>query len=201
MAQKKNSSDGKLILPLPSPDIILKVAPIMLGIMSVLMVVIAIVGGVSAQSSLSPSQLSTMMAAQTQEIENLQSQLESLSRKLEKMESDIAALSQVPDQSKVALQLSRLGGSITELQAKVSNFEQVILDDPLKALEMPLLRKDLDEVKESYQSDLLFTRQQIDQLYDLGKWSIGVMSTMALGILGLAISNVFKGRESQQLDD
>lgn len=40
--------------------------------------------------------------------------------------------------------------------------------------------------------DLVGTRREIERVYDLSKWFIGLMATMAVGILGLAVGNLVK---------
>jgi hypothetical protein len=63
------------------------------------------------------------------------------------------------------------------------------MNSPEKALSVPLLRQDLENMKISYHSDGVEYTRQIDRVYDQNKWFIGLMFSMALGLIGLAISN------------
>jgi hypothetical protein len=98
----------------------------------------------------------------------------------------------VPPESVLATRLAATDKSIADVNDRLSKLEKVILEDPPKALEMPLLRNQLDALSHSYQSDIIAVRQEIAQVYDLNKWFIGLMFTMALGIIGLAVTNFIK---------
>jgi hypothetical protein len=69
--------------------------------------------------------------------------------------------------------------------------------DVEKTLSVPLLRKDLDQINSELTENLAATSKDIDRIYDQTKWFLGLMGTMAIGILGLAISNFFQIRREQ----
>lgn len=144
-----------------------------------------------------PSSISDTVVDQAQEIKNLKGRVESLNQKLERLDSNIVTFSQTPPESKAGIELKRINNSPNELQTKVSSIEQIVLDNPSKALGIPLLRRDLDNLKESQNSNYISMRQEIERIYDLNKWFIGLMFTIAISILGLAISNIFKGKEKE----
>lgn len=101
----------------------------------------------------------------------------------------------MPEGSQVAAQLNHLETSVTDLQTRHSKLEEVILNNPTKAIEVPLIRRDLDNLKDSQQQNLLALKQGIDQVYDLNKWLLGAM---AISIITLAISNFLKGKEKEK---
>jgi len=94
----------------------------------------------------------------------------------------------------MTLQISELRSEVTTLKSDISKLSEVILDNPEKVLSVPLLRKDMSSLKESYRDDLAGIRQEVYRVYDLNKWFIGLMFTMAIGLFGLAISNLFQSR-------
>jgi hypothetical protein len=96
----------------------------------------------------------------------------------------------VPDASKAGLQLDQLQKSVADLQTRQVRIEQAILANPIKALEIPLLQRDLDGLKTAQQDSILALRQNVDRVYDLNKWLLGAM---AVSIVTLAISNFLKG--------
>jgi len=102
-----------------------------------------------------------------------------------------------PTDSKLASQLERTEGGIKDVAGRLGKLEAVILNDPGKSLEMPLLRNELDHIKKGYQSDLLTLKEEIGRIYDLTKWFIGLMFTMALGVIGLAVTNFVKAGASR----
>jgi len=91
----------------------------------------------------------------------------------------------------------KLEKPLNELTSRLSSIEGVLLDNPSKALRTVLIQKDLDNMKATNQAELFAVRQEIDRVYDLNKWLIGLMFTMAVGILSLAISNLFKGKKTE----
>jgi len=172
------------------------IAALIAGFVTVAALVGSLLGFLKQPPGRAPS-ISDTVIAQAEEIRELKDNLQSVNQKLERIELSITSLSKIPDESKLAIELNRVSGSVTEMQNKVANIEQVVIDNPSKALGIPLLRKDLDNLKESYKSDVLSVRQEIERVYDLNKWFVGLMFTMALSVLGLAISNLYKGKEKE----
>jgi hypothetical protein len=98
------------------------------------------------------------------------------------LESDVRFLAQNTDQTQTGTRLNGIEDSIIQLQDSMSSIEEVILDDPTKALEMTLLKKDMDNVD-----------QEVDRLDNWNKWIFGLMFTLVLAVLSLAASNFFQG--------
>jgi hypothetical protein len=124
--------------------------------------------------------------------EKLNHDLEKLRENVVGVEGQLKNISNVPEQSQVAAQLKGIDTAVKDLQARQSKLEEVIISNPAKAIEVPLIRKDLDNLKESQQQNLLAIKQGIDQVYDLNKWLLGAM---AISIITLAVSNFLKGKE------
>ncbi len=57
---------------------------------------------------------------------------------------------------------------------------------------------DFDNLKVSYQSEMLELRQEVSRVYDLNKWFIGLMFTMAIGIIGYDVTNFMKTGKSEE---
>ncbi len=160
-------------------------------------VVIAVVAGLLA-AVLSATQTGTTQQSITinrQEFDDIKAEIASIATDLESLKTTVQALTQIPDQSQIGAQLARLDTSVTGLQTRQSQLEQVILDSPAKALEIPLLRRDIDNLKSSQQETSLAIRQSIDQVYDLNKWLLGAM---AVSIVTIAIGNYLKGKETDK---
>jgi hypothetical protein len=84
--------------------------------------------------------------------------------------------------------------STSDLTTHQTKIESVILENPSKALEVPLLRRDLDNVKEQQQANVVAMRESVDRIYDLNKWLLGAM---AVSVVSLAFGNLLKGRETR----
>jgi hypothetical protein len=89
-----------------------------------------------------------------------------------------------------------LNERVTSFETRLNKIERVILSDPTKALDLVLVRRDLDELKTSNADNISAVRRDVDRIYDLSKWIIGLMFTMALGVLSLAAATIFKDRKS-----
>jgi hypothetical protein len=80
---------------------------------------------------------------------------------------------------------------IDQLARRQKLIEDAISRDPAKALELPLMRRDLDNLKESQIQSANSVKQSVDQVYDLNKWLFG---GMALSVFAVAIGNLLRGR-------
>ena len=116
-------------------------------------------------------------------------ELESLRNRISKLESDIGALANIPTHAKVAVQLKSIQTSLDSTSAEVAALDKAIMQSPAKALEVPLLRRDMDNMKESDQANFASMKDDLNRVYSLGEWFIGLMATMAIGMLSLAITN------------
>lgn len=79
------------------------------------------------QSTLRGPTVSDTVVALGQEINGLKDRVEFTDRQLVKLEQRMAALSHAADSSRAAFELNRIGGSVAEIQIKVSNIEQVVM--------------------------------------------------------------------------
>lgn len=102
-----------------------------------------------------------------------------------------ASLSQLPQGNRAAAQIAGLTSKLDAVERRQSQLEQAIMSSPEKALTMPLMRRDIDNMKDSNAQNLAAIKQSVDQVYDLTKWLLGAL---AIGVLSLAIAN-FLGRK------
>jgi hypothetical protein len=118
--------------------------------------------------------------------------LNQLESDVTQMRQELDTLSQVPSSN---LDIVFLQDKLTSIDNRLTKIENVILDNPEKALELTLLQKDFEDLKTSYQSDISQTRRDIDRVYAQSNWFIGLMFTMALALISLTVGNLLKGRE------
>jgi len=128
----------------------------------------------------------------------LQDKYAVLDKKVDSLGGQLQALSNIPDQNKIAIQLKGMDVALNDLKTRHTKLEDAILTNPAKAIEVPLLRKDLDNLKDSQQQNLLALQQGVDRVYDLNKWLLGAM---AVSIITLAISNVLRGKKKTTSED
>lgn len=92
--------------------------------------------------------------------------------------------------------LVSINTQIESLQTRLAAIEKIILEDPVKALDMTLIKRDVDNLTETYDSGLASiqetTKSEIERLYKQNQWFIGLMMTMTIGLLGIVFSNFIK---------
>ena len=93
------------------------------------------------------------------------------------------------------LRVARLSTELDSLQAQMMQLDDAIGQSPEKALAIPLLKKDVEDFKDTYRHDMDSTQGEINRVYDQNKWFIGLMFTLALGILGLTVTNFLQVRK------
>lgn len=79
----------------------------------------------------------------------LNERVSSLDSRMKDFRGKIDALSQLSDESKASAQLASVQSSLDTLQGRFTKIEGLIVQDPSKSLEIPLLRKDVESVQES----------------------------------------------------
>jgi hypothetical protein len=85
----------------------------------------------------------------------------------------LASTSQIPKEDALYLEIKKLSSAVDDISSREGKLESAIMQNPAKALEVPLLRRDLDNLKDSQQSTFLTLKDGIDRVYDLNKWLLG----------------------------
>jgi len=99
---------------------------------------------------------------------------------------------------RVSLKLKEIRNELVELKNRLGALEAAIIETPSKALAIPIIRKDLDSLEDSYRVDVSGVRQEVARIYDLNKWFIGLMITTVIGLLSLAIGNLIQTRRATE---
>ena len=100
----------------------------------------------------------------------------------------------------------------SELESKVKEIEGIILQNPIKALQIPFINREVTEIKQS----LTMVQNKIDDIKDsllavevykskvealndkigqTNNWMIGIFGGLGVSILGLLIGNIFQHRK------
>lgn len=114
-----------------------------------------------------------------------------------KIEKDMAEIKKYPVDSRITLRIKELDTSVSEMDQRLKSLESVIMQNPSMALEIPMLRKDLEVYKDSYQASNIALKDEIERFYDFNKWFLGLMFTMFVSIFGLAIANFLKSKNQK----
>ena len=128
-------------------------------------------------------------AAQQPSVEAVSRRVDALQTRLSKLNAEVQALpaqgATDPTGARGAFDSAAVAAvdrSLRRIDSQFQALQQAIGNSPLKALELPLLRRDLDNVKASNQATANSLRGDIDRQYDLMKWVLG---TLVLGVAGI----------------
>ena len=119
--------------------------------------------------------------------------LQSLQTQVSQLETQVVILRQTP--------LPGINPTVNNLDVRLSAIEQTILDNPGKAIEVVLMKKDFETLKSSYETDRENTQKDIERVYNLMLWLIGLTISILLGMGGLAISNIFARKPEEKSDE
>jgi hypothetical protein len=108
---------------------------------------------------------------------------EELKRMRRDQELILKALNRPPEN----LQIRVLAERLESISRRQNGIEQAIMANPTRALELPMLRNDLNNMREVNAQQLEAIKAGVDQSYDMNKWLLG---TIVITIIGLAISNL-----------
>lgn len=86
---------------------------------------------------------------------------------------------------------SNLNSEVETLKRQISTLNKVILDNPEKAISVPLLKVEIQNQKDQNEKEINSIKDDIARVYDINKWIIGLVFTMLVSIIILNISNLF----------
>ncbi|HEX5760407.1 MAG TPA: hypothetical protein VF121_14555 [Thermoanaerobaculia bacterium] len=128
----------------------------------------------------------------------LEKRLTILEKQLSALDSKLESLSQAVETAKEnpgSLSLTSLDAEIRRVGTQVDAVTAALGVDVERTLSVPLLRKDIQQIQEQVDHRTVTASKEIDRIYDQNKWFLGLMGTMALGLLGLAVSNFLQVRK------
>jgi hypothetical protein len=128
-----------------------------------------------------------------QRIQAAINEMETLRAQIKAVQVDTQKLIQLPPDAKLSVQLAQMDKSVSDIGERLSKLESAILTTPAKALEIPLLQRDVENLRVSHQNSLLAVKEGVDRLYDINKWLLGAL---AISIITLALSNFLRPKES-----
>jgi DNA repair exonuclease SbcCD ATPase subunit len=136
---------------------------------------------------------------ETSPIIDVQNQLKEEIKELKNLKAD---LDKVKDEilSSTAtgsdLEIGKLTASLSDINSRLKKLEDAILESPEKALSVPLLRKEIEAIDSTMGEKFSSTQNEINRVYDMSKWLFGLMITMVVSILGLAVANIFQSKKT-----
>lgn len=80
---------------------------------------------------------------------------------------------------------------IIKLEQKIDNLNNIILSSPEKAITIPLLSKDIENLKANNDMQVSLVKEKVETVIDLNKWILGLIFSLLITIV---ISNLAKGK-------
>ncbi|HBG19299.1 MAG TPA: hypothetical protein DDY32_08510 [Desulfobulbaceae bacterium] len=123
-------------------------------------------------------------------------QFDLITHEVNSIKTHLSNISKLPPNTELSVELNETKNKVVSLEAKIQSLESAILADPTKALAVPLLRKDLENTREKFSTEISQAKLEIERIYDLTKWFIGLMFTIALSVLGMAVNSFYNKNKS-----
>jgi hypothetical protein len=114
-----------------------------------------------------------------------------LDAEVARLRTEIQALRSAPDRTSIGAQVASLDVAITDLRQRQGRLEAAIMEDPARALQVPLLRRDLDNLVAQQVQQMETQRRDVERLYQL---LIGLFAALAVSILGPGLVDRWKER-------
>ena len=97
----------------------------------------------------------------------------------------------------IANKINLLNIKNSQTENRIKLLEDAIQNSPDKALSIPLLRNDIISLKENNLINITNIRNDINRVYDMNKWFLGLIITMTLAVVSMAISTLIKTRKEE----
>lgn len=150
----------------------------------------------TTDTSMTRSELSDKTVALDRSIQKNRELSLKLQGQLDGLKEELSAITSVPEGAAWAKDKIAIDQRLAGLESKLLDLENALTLNPAKALAVPILRKDLDNTQMIFKSELSQTRSEVNRLYDQNKWFIGLMFTIAISVLGMAVSNFIGKKDS-----
>lgn len=176
----------------PEIFIIPKLLPAVAAMLSTIAGLVVVLYRPSSEIGTSKFQVETLEKQLTATQQAMDRSL-ALQEELQSIKADIRNISKLSSNEKLAFQMSQVQRDIQQITQRQQKLENAILTSPSKALEIPLLQRDIENIKSLQKENIIAIKEGIDRVYDLNKWLLGAM---AVSVVTLAVSNFLKGKES-----
>lgn len=155
------------------------------GAVTVVATIAGIVAGISGLSGLSLDSPEPPANRPSQQSAATTARLNEMSDRLRSVAAQVKALHRAPNRGRVAAELAAVGKRVETMRRDVADLKSAILPDPVKAVQVTLLSRDLERVSTQTDASIENVRDDFSQLYDLTKL---IAVTLGLGVLGLMVT-------------
>jgi hypothetical protein len=136
---------------------------------------VAALTGVAFFREFPPGNFLSSRRISTTELEQLSSQVRGLDKQVEAL-----TVQPPPTAGLENVALQRVEARLAAAEEKLALVDKAIIDNPERAMSLPLLRRDM----ESLRSDIQLARLEMERVFDLMKWFVGGLAAAVLGAIG-----------------
>ena len=142
-----------------------------------------------------PSRSVELSINEKNELLSVASKYSNLKNEFDSIVSELSSQSSLPPEFEIRILFESLDRRISKLESDldiVDVIESAIMESPERAMSIPILRRDIDSISDLQAAAINTYKEEVNRIYDLNKWFLGLMGTMAIGVIGLAIGNFRK---------
>jgi hypothetical protein len=157
--------------------------------------ILSVVAGVLlAASPLNKSRKGPYVAPLDSRPVAMMADMETVKAQLRRVEERVQVLSSSPREAftpdVVTQRIVELQTVLESTNKRLARIEEVILADPSKALELTLLKRDIQSIQAVQAANMDAVKDGAERVYDMMKWILG---STVLAVLALSLGSVFKG--------
>jgi hypothetical protein len=116
---------------------------------------------------------------------------------LKRIQAQVSRLSKPSDESKFTGRLNGMEQSIRQLEDDQSKIEDALLESPAKALQLPLLAREMESDRRANEAALLAVRGEIDRQNSFMQWVFGTFAVSVVGLILTVVLPVLRGSETK----
>jgi len=132
------------------------------------------------------------------ELNKIKTDISDLANKLSLLSKSTNEISNLNADTLMTFQIQQIRNDLNTIKGKITQFEDIFLTDPEKAISLVLLKKDFESLKVEYESDLEKNKVEIDRIYNQNNWFIGLLFAMALGLFTTVLSSFLPKRDGDK---
>ncbi len=129
------------------------------------------------------------------QVNALNSEIIAIKKEQARLNDQINSLSSTTSPNTLAVEVVGLRNSANNVDQRLTKIEGIIVQDPQKALEIPLLRKDLDNLVSKTDLQIALLRQDIERSYNL---MLVTIVALTVAVLAPALGNIFRKDEKEK---
>lgn len=157
-------------------------------------VIVLITGIIAAMLTFTlkrPTELLPVLTLIREQEQELSESINIINREIDTIKSQLEDLIKVPESIQVAAKIKELDLHVAELNKKYDTIGKTILASPEKALDIPMLRRDISELRNRYESEIRSLEREHTNFSETIRWVIG---SIIIGIIAIAVNIFYKGK-------